>query len=354
MQTKMDLESADIVERARTGEVTKEDALHLVRNTPLLFKIADELRSEAVGDVVTYVINHNINFTNTCIGDCTFCAFKKERGYVLSMEQILQKVEEAVARGATEICIQGGLPKGATLDFYCEMLACIKSHFDVHLHAFSPMEVFHAAKNSNVDVRDALKALKRSGLDSMPGTAAEILDDEIRKKICPSKVSAAQWIDTITTAHRMEIPTTATIMYGHIETLEHWVNHLLLIRDIQKKTKGFTEFIPLPFMPKNNGLGKIARGPTKMDSLKMHALSRVLLYPYITNIQASWVKLGRKLARETLFYGVNDFGGTLMEEHITRSAGGTEGEYMSPEEFEEIIASAGRIPRRRTTLYEQI
>ncbi len=349
MQTKMDLEN--VVERARAGEITKEDALHLAHDTPLLFEIADELRSEAVGDVVTYVINRNINFTNTCIGDCAFCAFKRERGYVLSIEQILQKVEEAVARGATEICIQGGLLKGATLDFYCEMLTCIKSHFDVHLHAFSPMEVFHAAENSNVDVQDALKALKRSGLDSMPGTAAEILDDEIRKKICPSKVSAAQWIDTITTAHQMEIPTTATIMYGHIETLEHWVNHLLLIRDIQKKTKGFTEFIPLSFMPENNGLGKITRGPTSMDSLKMHALSKVLLYPYITNIQASWVKLGRKLARETLFCGVNDLGGTLMEEHITRSAGGTEGEYMSPEEFEEIITSAGRIPRRRTTLY---
>lgn len=354
MQMKMDLESADVVERVKKGEVTKEDALHLAHDTPLLFEIADELRSEAVGDVVTYVINRNINFTNTCIGDCTFCAFKKERGYVLSMEQILQKVEEAVARGATEICIQGGLLKGATLDFYCEMLTRIKSHFDVHLHAFSPMEVFHAAENSNVDVQDALKALKRSGLDSMPGTAAEILDDDIRRKICPNKISAAQWIDVITTAHRMGIPTTATIMYGHIETLEHWVDHLSLIRGTQRRTKGFTEFIPLSFISKNNGLGEITRGPTSTDSLKMHALSRILLYPYIGNIQASWVKLGRKLAGETLFCGVNDLGGTLMEEHITRSAGGTEGEYMSPEEFEEIITSAGRIPRRRTTLYTLI
>lgn len=351
---KMDLESADVVERVKKGEVTKEDALYLARSTSLLFKIADELRSEAVGSIVTYVINRNINFTNTCIGDCTFCAFKKERGYVLSMEQILQKVEEAVARGATEICIQGGLLKGATLDFYCEMLKYIKSHFDVHLHAFSPMEVFHAAENSNVDVQDALKALKRSGLDSMPGTAAEILDDDIRKKICPSKVSTTQWIDIITTAHHMGIPTTATIMYGHIETLEHWVDHLLLIRGIQKKTKGFTEFIPLSFMSKNNGLGKIARGPTSVDSLKMHALSRILLYPYIGNVQASWVKLGRKLARKTLFCGVNDLGGTLMEEHITRSAGGVEGEYMSPGGFEKIITSAGRAPRRRTTLYALI
>jgi len=350
MRTKMDLES-DIVERIKAGEVTKEDALHLARNTTLLFKIADELRSEAVGEVVTYVINRNINFTNNCAGDCTFCAFKRERGYILSMEQILQKVEDAIARGATEICIQGGLPKGATLDLYCEMLACVKSHFDVHLHAFSPMEVFHAAENSNVDVRDALKALKRNGLDSMPGTAAEILDDEIRRKICPNKVSVAQWVDIITTAHGMGIPTTATIMYGHIETPEHWVDHLLLIRDIQQKTNGFTEFIPLSFMPKNNRLGKIARGPTSVDSLKMHALSRILLYPHIRNVQASWVKLGRKLAREALFCGVNDLGGTLMEEHITRSAGGVEGEYMSPGEFEEIITSAGRIPRRRTTLY---
>ncbi|MDI6888566.1 MAG: 5-amino-6-(D-ribitylamino)uracil--L-tyrosine 4-hydroxyphenyl transferase CofH [Methanocellales archaeon] len=351
MQTKTDLESADIVERAKMDEITKEDALYIVYNTFLLFKIADELRSEVVGDIVTYVINRNINFTNVCIGDCTFCAFKRERGYILSMEQILQKVEDAIAKGATEICIQGGLLKGTTLDFYCEMLGCVKSHFDVHLHAFSPMEVFHAAKNSNVDVQDALKALKHSGLDSMPGTAAEILDDEIRRKICPNKISVAQWIDIITTAHRMGIPTTATIMYGHIETLEHWVDHLLLIRNIQKKTKGFTEFIPLSFMPKNNELGGIARGPTSMDNLKMHALSRILLYPYVRNVQASWVKLGRKLARETLFCGVNDLGGTLMEEHITKSAGGAEGEYMSPEGFEELIISAGRIPKRRTTLY---
>lgn len=352
MQTKMDLESADVVERAKTGEATKEDALYLVRNTSLLFKIADELCSEAVGDVVTYVINRNVNFTNICINNCTFCAFRSDSGYVLSTEQILQKVGEAVDSGATEICAQGGLRGDATLDYYCEMLESIKSQFQVHVHALSPMEVFHAAENSNMDVRDALKSLKRSGLDSMPGTAAEILDDGVRQKICPHKISTAQWVEVITTAHHMGIPTTATMLYGHIETREDRINHLLLIRDLQRKTHGFTEFIPLPFMAKNNHLGKIAHGPTEIESLEVHALSRILLHRHIKNIQASWVKLGRGLARETLFCGANDLGGTLMEEHITKSAGGVEGEHMSPGEFEKLITSAGRIPRRRTTLYE--
>ncbi len=354
MQTKMDLESADVVERAKAGEVIKEDALYLMRNTSLLFKTAYELCSEAVGDVVTYVINRNINFTNLCINDCAFCAFRSDSGYVLSTEQILQKVGEAMDSGATEICVQGGLRDGATLDYYCEMLECIKSQFRVHVHALSPMEVYHAADNSDMNISAALVALKRSGLDSMPGTAAEILDDRVRQKICPHKISTTQWMEVITTAHHMGIPTTATMLYGHIETKEDRINHLLLIRDLQRKTQGFTEFIPLPFMAKNNRLGKIAHGPTEIESLEVHALSRILLHQHIKNIQASWVKLGRRLAQTALFCGVNDLGGTLMEENISKSAGGTSGEYMSLEEFEETIIGAGRIPRRRTTLYELI
>lgn len=354
MPMKMDSETmSDIVERVWDGKVTKDDALFLAAmDVHKLSHLADRLRAAAAGDIVTHVVNRNVNFTNLCINDCAFCAFRSDSGYVLSTEQILQKVEEAVDSGATEICAQGGLRRGATLDYYCEMLESIKSQFRVHVHALSPMEVYHAAENSNMDVRDALKSLKRSGLDSMPGTAAEILDDRVRQKICPHKISTAQWVEVISTAHKTGIPTTATMLYGHIETREDRINHLLLIRDLQQKTHGFTEFIPLPFMAKNNHLGKIAHGPTEIESLEVHALSRILLHRHIKNIQASWVKLGRRLAREILFCGANDLGGTLMEENISKSAGGVEGEHMSPGEFEKLITSAGRIPRRRTTLYE--
>ena len=341
----------EILERVQGGRTTREDALYLASlPSHELFHLADQLRREAVGDTVTYVINRNINFTNSCIGDCAFCAFRSENGYILSEEQILQKAKEGIEKGATEICIQGGLLRGMMLDDYCEMLESIKSHFAVHIHAFSPMEVFHAARNSALDTTDALSALKHSGLDSMPGTAAEILDDSIRRKICPNKISTAQWIGIITTAHRLGIPTTATMLYGHVESLENRVDHIHLIRDVQRKTGGFTEFIPLPFMAKNNPLVKVVSRANGID-MRVHALSRILLHKNIKNIQASWVKLGRKLAQTMLLCGVNDLGGTLMEEHITKSAGGVEGEYMSPGEFEEIIISAERVPRRRTTLY---
>ncbi len=345
----------EILERVLDGSTTKADALYLASlPSQKLFHLADRLRRESVGDTVTYVINRNINFTNSCIGDCAFCAFKSETGYVLSEEQILQKVQEAVEIGATEICIQGGLLRGMVLDDYCGMLERIKSHFEVHIHAFSPMEIFHAAKNSNVDIKYALKALKNSGLNSMPGTAAEILDDSIRRKICPSKISAEQWINIITTAHRLGIPTTATMLYGHVESFEERIDHVLLIRDVQQKTKGFTEFIPLPFMSNNNPLGKVTHRSKGIDDIKVHAISRVLLHKSIKNIQSSWVKLGIKSAQMMLLYGVNDLGGTLMEEHITKSAGGTAGEYLSPNDLENLIIGIGRIPRRRNTLYELI
>ncbi|MDD2778347.1 MAG: 5-amino-6-(D-ribitylamino)uracil--L-tyrosine 4-hydroxyphenyl transferase CofH [Methanocellales archaeon] len=345
----------EILERVQEGSITKADASYLSSLSPQdLFHLADQLRREAVGDTVTYVINRNINFTNSCIGDCAFCAFRSDTGYILSEEQILQKVQEAVEIGATEICIQGGLLRGMMLDDYCGMLESIKSNFAVHIHAFSPMEVFHAARNSSSDIGDALKALKNSGLNSMPGTAAEILDDSIRRKICPSKISTEQWVDIVTTAHRLGIPTTATMLYGHVESFEDRIDHILLIRDIQQKTRGFTEFIPLPFMAKNNSLGTVAHRANSIDDIKVHALSRILLHNSIKNVQASWVKLGVKLAQVTLLYGVNDLGGTLMEEKITKSAGGTAGEYLSPNDLEEIITDVGRIPRRRTTLYELI
>lgn len=290
-----------------------------------------------------------------CVGTCKFCAFKKKDGYIMSIPDILEKTAEAAKINATEVCIQGGLlPDWGVFD-YCNILENIKKEFpNIHIHAFSPMEVYHASKNSNMSIKETLLNLKRSGLGSMPGTAAEILADRVREQICPQKLTAHEWIDVISTAHNSGIPTTATIMYGHIETVQERIEHLISIRDIQKKTGGFTEFVPLPFMPYNNMLGKgkiVFRG---MEDLKLHALSRILLHPWIRNIQASWVKLGKKLAQSALTCGANDLGGTLMEEKISKSAGSTNGEYMTTAEFEEIIRQMNRRPLQRDTLYKSI
>ncbi len=301
------------------------------------------------------MINRNINFTNQCIGTCKFCAFRKQDGYTLSIPEILEKAREAVEINATEVCIQGGLLSGWDVFDYCEILERVKEEFPgLHLHAFSPMEVFHAARNSNMSVKETLSCLKSSGLDSMPGTAAEILVDRVREEICPDKLTAHEWMVVIKTAHKLGIQTTATIMYGHIETLRERIEHLLMIREIQKRTGGFTEFVPLPFMPHNNALGaglNVSRG---IEDLKLHALARVFLYPCIKNIQASWVKLGKKLAQSALNCGANDLGGTLMEEKISKSAGATSGEYMAPLEFERLIKEINRIPQQRDTLYRHV
>ncbi len=263
------------------------------------------------------------------------------------------------------MCIQGGLLPDWDVSNYCEILEKIKEEYPhLHIHAFSPMEVFHAAQNSDMSVKQVLLSLKRSGLGSMPGTAAEILVDRVREQICPDKLTTHEWIEVVKTAHNSGIPTTATIMYGHVETLRERIEHLLTIREIQKRTGGFTEFVPLPFMPYNNRLGDgrmvsremvsremVSRGN---EELKFHALARVFLYPHIKNIQVSWVKLGKKLAQAALNCGANDLGGTLMEENISRSAGASNGEYMAPEEFESLIREMNRVPQQRTTLYEPI
>lgn len=350
-----DLDFDELYEKIRAGEVGREDALFLASKPSYLFFIADELRREKNGDIVTYVVNRNINFTNICVGACKFCAFKgeKERGYVLGMDAILSKVEEAVNTEATEICIQGGLHPDLVVEDYCEIIAIIKSHFDVHLHAYSPMEICHIAKNSGISEGEVLKDLKEAGLGSIPGTAAEILDDAIREIICPSKIKTEEWVEIIKTAHRLGIPSTATIMYGHIESLEDRINHIFKIREIQKETGGFTEFVPLKFMQKNNELGRMVKGPLSfLDDAIVHALTRTILHPYCTNVQVSWVKLGLSDAQKMLDFGVNDMGGTLMEENISRLSGSQAGEYMSPEDFERLIKDAGRTPRRRTTLYK--
>ncbi len=344
-----------LYERIRQGEIERDDAIFLASNPPYLWSIADGLRKEEKGDIVTFVVNRNINFTNVCVGDCKFCSFRaeKEQGYMLSMDAVLEKVEEAVNNDATEICIQSGLHPDLKLSDYCGILDGIKSHFDVHIHAFSPMEIYHVAHNSGLTEEAVLKELKRAGLGSIPGTAAEILDNSIRAVICPNKINTAKWLEIIKTAHRLGIPSTATIMYGHIESLEDRINHIFKIRALQKDTGGFTEFVLLKFLRKNNELGKMVnRSVSSLDTAIVHALARVILHPYCNNIQASWVKLGLRDVQKMLYFGVNDLGGTLMEENISRLSGSPVGEYMSPADFEQLIKDAGRTPRRRSTLYE--
>ncbi|MDY6958273.1 MAG: 5-amino-6-(D-ribitylamino)uracil--L-tyrosine 4-hydroxyphenyl transferase CofH [Halobacteriota archaeon] len=345
--------SSDVLERVHKGTVEREDASQLFQaDSKELFSLANELREGVNGDIVTYVVNRNINFTNSCVGDCKFCAFRRDEGYILDKDEILEKVGEAYNLGATEVCIQGGLLPNAGVHYYCEMLEEIKSSYDVHIHAYSPMEVFHASRNSDLEVCEVLKELKRSGLDSMPGTAAEILVDRVRGIICPSKLTTDQWINVVKTAHKLGIPTTATMMYGHVETKEERIEHLLKIRDIQRETRGFTEFVPLPFLSRNTHLE--GNRLTCLDNLRILALARIIFHRNIKNIQVSWVKMGKTLAGFALLCGANDLGGTLMEENISRSAGSMYGEYIKPEEFDAMISRVGRTPMKRSTLYDRL
>jgi FO synthase subunit 2 len=320
-----------------------------------LFRLANLLRKERCGDEVSFVINRNVNFTNQCVGSCRFCAFRRSDGYILTEEEILERVAAAERFSATEICIQGGLAPGLVLEDYCRILETVRENYPrMHLHAYSPMEVFYMSKNSGITPADSIKELKRAGLGSMPGTAAEILVDRVRMDICPSKLTTAEWRDVITTAHSLGVPTTSTMLYGHVENLEDRINHLLLLREIQSETGGFTEFVLLPFMSGNNSLGPMSQRMGHLDNLKMHALARVALHPLIGNIQASWVKLGRDLAGRTVLWGTNDLGGTLMEENISRTAGAVEAECMTPDQFRDLIERNGRVPVQRTTLYGRV
>ena len=327
----------------------------LIKNPYRAFELANKLREETKGDVVTYVVNRNINFTDICVNSCLFCSFSNRRRYFLSEEQIKQKVREAVNYGCTEVTIQGGLFPNPSIEDYLRILRAVREvSSDIHIHAFSPMEVLHVARNEGMSVEDVLIEFKRNGLNSMPGTAAEILVDDVRKKICPQKLKTEEWIEIIKTAHDLGIPTTATIMYGHIETWEDRIKHLEIIRSIQEETGGFTEFIPLPFMDKNNKLGEITSSPNGFEDLLVIAISRIYLHPLIENIQASWVKMGKKLAQAALFTGANDLGGTLMEENISKAAGATSGEFLPVEEMRQLIIAANRIPAQRDTLYNII
>ena len=345
----------DIYERSLAGDITIDDARKLLDANPFeLFETADALRKELVGDTVTYVVNRNLNFTDFCIGTCKFCSFRNNKGFKLTLDEIVERVGEAYKLGATEVCIQGGLTEDMNLEDYVNMIRAIKSKYDIHTHCFSPMEVYHMSKRSGVSVAESLKALKAAGLNSMPGTAAEILDDEIREIICPGKLNTQEWVEVVSTAHRTGIPTTATIMYGHIETWEHRLKHMFIIRDVQRKTHGITEFVPLTFMFENNALSSESMGSSGLDDLRMYALARIIFGRDIPNIQASWVKLGVKLAQVALSCGANDVSGTLMEENISKSAGAKAGEYMSPEALRTMIKATGRTPRERTTLYKLI
>jgi len=327
--------------------------------------VADNLRRKAVGDNVTFVINRNINFTNVCIKRCGFCAysrdFRNEESYFLPTEEVVRRAKEAWNLGATEICIQAGLPPKMDGFLYVDICKAIKKELpNIHIHAFSPEEIMYGSYRSGLSVKEYLRMLKESGLGSLPGTAAEILDQDVRDLISPGRITVADWLNVITTAHKLKIPTTSTIMYGHVETMEDRAKHLDLLRSIQKQTNGFTEFVPLSFVHKeapmyNHNLVKgIAPGPTGQDVIKMHAVSRIMLNNFINNIQVSWVKEGAKMAQLLLEAGVNDFGGTLINESISTSAGSEFGQLMRPKEIRSVIQSAGRIPAQRNSVYRII
>jgi len=327
-----------------------------------LLLAANMLRAELVGNLVTYVVNRNINFTNICFVGCKFCAFSRgprdSDTYFLNLEQVAQKAVEAWQIGATEVCIQGGLPRELPPFHYRDILRAVKQAVPgMHIHAFSPMEIVYGVELTGMPVADYLSMLRDHGLDTLPGTAAEILDDEVRFVLSRNKLSTAQWTEVIRTAHRCGIRTTSTMMYGHVETPEHWVRQMLLLREIQNETGGFTEFVPLGFVHQNTLLfhqGLARAGPTLAEHLKVHALARVMLAGSINNIQVSWVKLNRKLSQLCLHAGANDYGGTLMEENISREAGATAGQYTSPEDFQSLILEIGRIPAERNTTYRRM
>lgn len=327
-----------------------------------LLVAANELRRELAGNLVTYVVNRNINFTNICFVGCKFCAFsrgpREHDTYFLSPEDVAAKAVEAAQLGATEVCIQGGLPHGLPAYYYRDIVRAVRSAVPrLHIHAFSPMEIMYGIELTGMPLGEYLAMLRENGLDTLPGTAAEILDDEIRHVLSRNKLSTAQWQDVIRTAHRTGIRTTSTLMYGHRETPTHWVNQLLLLRAMQSETGGFTEFVPLGFVHFNTLLfqqGLARSGPSFEEHLKIHALARVLLAGSINNIQVSWVKLNRELSQLCLHAGANDYGGTLMEENISREAGATAGQYTSPEDFQNLIMQAGRIPAERNTAYTRI
>jgi FO synthase len=363
--TRIDPAVTLLLEKALAGgELDFDEGLALARTRgremEALVLAADEVRRQRVGDVITYVVNRNINFTNICFIGCRFCAFsrapREKDAYFHSFEEIQRRSLEAWELGAREVCVQGGLPRDLDPHYYRDLLRAIKQATpQMHIHAFSPMEIVYGVELTGMPLRDYLAMLKDAGLGTLPGTAAEILDDDVRHQIERIKLRVSEWLDVIKTAHRLGIRTTSTMMYGHTETEEHWIRHLMLLRDVQKETGGFTEFVPLGFVHEFTQLyksGDARPGPTVAEHLKVHALSRLMLQGWIDNIQVSWVKMSREMTQACLRAGANDYGGTLMNENISRLAGATSGEYLGPEEFQERIKELGRIPAERTTLYK--
>ena len=358
-------EVREILHAAASGaELTFEQGLLLAMAEgsalDALVGVADQLRRQTVGDAITYVVNRNINFTNVCFVGCSFCGFGRGPGaadaYSLSFEEVVRRSREAWERGATEVCVQGGLPRDLDGFFYRDLLRAIKHAIpEMHVHAFSPMEIDYGVTKTGMALRDYLRMMKDEGLGSIPGTAAEILDDRVRKELSPNKLPAGRWVEIITAAHELGIPTTSTMMYGHVEEPADWVRHMLLLRAIQKRTGGFTEFVPLGFIHEKTRLyrhGGARPGAKRDEHLRVHALARVLLHGAIKNLQVSWVKLGFETSLACLQAGANDFSGTLMEESISKAAGATFGEYVPPEEFRARIRSIGRVPAERTTTYK--
>jgi len=361
-------ETAAVLDRALSGkDITSEEAVVLFdtegQEYNAMVMAADELRRRTVGDVVTYVVNRNINFTNVCIKRCGFCAFsrdfREDEGYLLPVEEIIRRAKEAWDYGATEVCIQAGLPPKMEGDLYIRLCEAINRELpDMHIHGFSPEEVLYGSIRSESTIKAYLTELKAAGVGSLPGTSAEVLDQGLRDKISPGRITVNQWTEVITTAHELGIPTTSTVMFGYLETATQLAKHVELIRSIQQQTGGITEFVPLSFVHTEapmfmKGLVDDVRpGPSGMDVIKMHAIARIMLNNWIPNIQASWVKEGSRMSQLLLAAGVNDLGGTLINESISTAAGAQHGQLMRPTEFRQMIRQAGRIPAERYTTYK--
>lgn len=359
---------SEILNRALSDkEISASEGLRLYNTSGIDFHlvglVADEIRRKRVGDTVTYVVNRNINFTNVCIKQCGFCAFsrdfREEEGYFLPTEEIVRRAKEAHQLGATEVCIQAGLPPDMDGELYENICKEIKKEIpDIHIHGFSPEEVLYGAARSKTTIREYLKRLKEAGVNTLPGTAAEILDQKLRDKISPGRISVKDWTEVIKTAHSLGISTTSTMMFGHIETPEDRVNHIVKIREIQKETGGFTEFVPLNFiyseapMYKHQLHEEIREGGSGKDVLLTHAIARILLNNQIDNIQMSWVKEGQKMSQLLLMWGANDFGGTLINESISTSAGANHGQLIKPKEIRRLVKEIGRVPAERNTNYK--
>jgi FO synthase subunit 2 len=362
--------TARTLDRALSGhDISLDEAAQLFEadgaDLLALIAAANHMRAQTVGDVVTYVINRNINFTNVCVKQCGFCAFSRghlaEEGYFLPIEEILRRAREARDLGASEVCVQAGLAPGMDGWHYVKLCRALKEALpELHIHGFSPEEVLYGSHLTGVSIRDYLSALKQAGVGSLPGTSAEIFVEEVRQRISPGRITIDQWIEVIQTAHELGIPTTSTIMYGHIESPRHRAVHLSILRDVQKRTGGITEFVPLSFvyeeapMSHRDALPELRRGASGAEVIKMYAVARLMLNNWIPNLQVSWVKEGPKLSQIALLAGANDFGGTLINESISTAAGASHGQLMKPSQFRGMIREMGRIPAERSTTYQKV